>query len=129
MLKQIVNFDPILVFLAATIFSGVMFLLTRALVHLLYAGVLSRWGFLASKVESISRKGGPLIKKYGILGLMIYVAVPVPGTGIYTAAVLSWLMGLKWQTSLLAILPASAPSNIVVTVGITAMLSHVILVA
>jgi len=44
------------------------------------------------------------IEKYGYFGLFIFVAIPLPGTGAWTGALLSVLLGLKKGKSLLAIL-------------------------
>jgi len=44
------------------------------------------------------------IEKYGYFGLFIFVAIPLPGTGAWTGALLAVLLGLKKGKSLLAIL-------------------------
>ena len=49
--------------------------------------------------------------KYGLIGLVAFVAIPLPGTGVYGATLLSWLLGINWQVSLLAILPGAIISN------------------
>jgi uncharacterized membrane protein len=39
-------------------------------------------------------KVAPKIKKYGYLGLMLFVAVPLPVTGAWTGTVAAWVLGL-----------------------------------
>lgn len=43
------------------------------------------------------------VRRWGILGLALFVAVPLPGTGAWTGAVASSFLGLPWGRSLLAI--------------------------
>lgn len=58
---------------------------------------------LFRKLLLASRKKGGQISKYGYLGLMLFVAVPLPGTGAWTGAILAWLFGLDIILSALAI--------------------------
>ena len=49
----------------------------------------SNW--LYSKVEKHKGK----IQKYGYLGVFIFVAIPLPGTGVWTGSLISAVLGLK----------------------------------
>ncbi len=44
---------------------------------------------------SKTKKNETLIKKYGTLGLLIFVAIPLPSTGAYTGALLASLLKIK----------------------------------
>ena len=44
------------------------------------------------------------IEKYGYWGLMLFVAIPLPGTGAWTGSLIAVLLGLKPAKSLLFIL-------------------------
>ena len=44
------------------------------------------------------------IKKYGTLGLVLFVAIPLPITGAWTATVAAFVFGLSLRRSLFAIL-------------------------
>ncbi len=48
-------------------------------------------GWLLGKVEKHKGK----IEKYGYLGVFIFVAIPLPGTGVYTGSLLAAMMGLQ----------------------------------
>jgi uncharacterized membrane protein len=112
------DMHPVVVFLAAIVVSLLVFSAERLLLGLLYGRTLVKWSFFRESVEKTRRRGAPLITKYGLLGLVLFVAIPIPGTGIYAGALLSWLMGLKWPASLLAIIPGTAISNGIITLSI-----------
>jgi len=50
-----------------------------------------------------TRTKGELIKKYGTLGLIFFVSVPLPGTGAWTGAILAWVLGVSCTRAFLAI--------------------------
>ncbi len=47
--------------------------------------------FYASKI----RKHSSTFDKYGALALVIFLAIPGPGSGVWTAALLAWLFNIK----------------------------------
>lgn len=49
-------------------------------------------------MERTRKKVQPLVDKYGMLGLVVFVAVSVPGTGAYTGTLAAWFFGMnKWK--------------------------------
>ena len=44
-----------------------------------------------------------LIEKYERIGLMLFVAIPVPGTGAWTGSIAAFLCGLKFNRAFLSI--------------------------
>ena len=59
---------------------------------------------IPKKIKEKALSKSEQIEKYGYFGLFIFVAIPLPGTGAWTGALLSVLLGLKKGKSLLAIL-------------------------
>ncbi|MEN6378905.1 MAG: small multi-drug export protein, partial [Methanofastidiosum sp.] len=51
-----------------------------------------------------------------MLGLMLFVAVPLPGTGVYTGTFLAFLLGLNRKWSFVAISLGALIAGIVVTI-------------
>lgn len=49
---------------------------------------------LVARLESARRSAGRMVERYELLGLALFVAAPVPVTGIYTGAVAAALLGL-----------------------------------
>ena len=48
-----------------------------------------------TKLENRGREKEETVKKYGMLGLIILVAIPLPGTGAWTGALVASLMNIK----------------------------------
>lgn len=60
-------------------------------------------------------------EKYGLWGLMLFVALPIPGSGIFTGAMIAFLMGVpfkhSWPYLLFAVL-LSGIFSVFVSVGL-----------
>lgn len=54
-------------------------------------------------IEAKAMKKSEQIEKYGYLGLFLFVAIPLPGTGAWTGSLLAVLFGMKPKKSLLFI--------------------------
>lgn len=62
--------------------------------------------FMDYYIEKIRKKSKKLEKQMsnlGYLGLAIFVAIPLPGTGAWTGTIIAWLLGLNRWKSILAI--------------------------
>lgn len=55
------------------------------------------------KMLNKTRKKSDRVRKYGYLGLTLFVSIPFPGTGAWTGAILAWLLGLNFLYSTVAI--------------------------
>lgn len=49
-----------------------------------------------AKIETTQAKIKPGIDKYGIIGVAIFIGIPLPGTGVYTAAIGSYALNLGY---------------------------------
>ena len=115
------NLHPLIIFAITIGISVVLFTTIRLLLNMLYCTTLVRWSWFRQYVEKTQGRGLLIIAKYGSIGLIAFVAIPIPATGVCAATLLSWLIGMKWHLSLLAILPGAAISNGIVilsTLGI-----------
>ncbi len=69
--------------------------------------LLSKWkplGKLINWFKEKTLKKKSTIEKYGYLGIMLFVAVPLPGSGAWTGCLLAILLGLDKKKSFLAAL-------------------------
>lgn len=58
---------------------------------------------LFRKILARSRRKGAQVQKYGVIGLLLFVALPLPMTGAWTGIILAWLLGLDFWPAVLAI--------------------------
>ena len=68
--------------------------------------LLKRWDRLRPAVEKLERRGASkteTIRKYQWLGLVLLVAIPLPGTGAWTGALAAALMNMRLRSALPAI--------------------------
>jgi uncharacterized membrane protein len=56
-----------------------------------------------------------MIEKYKHLGLIIFVAIPLPGTGAWTAAIAAHLLGIRFSPAFLEIAAGVIGAGIIVT--------------
>ncbi len=54
------------------------------------------------------------IEKYGPWALVLFVAVPLPGSGVWSGALAAWIFGLEKKKALLSILMGSVLSSILI---------------
>lgn len=48
------------------------------------------------------RKAAPLVEKYGLIGVALFIAIPLPGSGVYTGALAAYLLGIDYKKFLIA---------------------------
>lgn len=70
-------------------------------------------GWLSAKAEKNKEK----IIKYEKLGLFIFVAIPLPGTGAWTGALVSSFLDLRLKNSLFPISMGVVAAGIIMTLG------------
>ena len=57
---------------------------------------------IAIWVENKAQKNTPKVQKYASLGLLIFVALPLPGTGAWTGTLAASLLNMGFKKSVLA---------------------------
>ncbi|MFC1925546.1 COG2426 family protein [Chloroflexota bacterium] len=63
-----------------------------------------------------TRRRSNLVEKYGWLGLIMVVAVPLPGTGAWTGSILAFLLGMRFKPAFLSILCGVLIAGVIVTI-------------
>lgn len=64
---------------------------------------LPEGGWVHRRLESIRAKAHPLVERYGFIGLALFVAVPLPGTGAYSGTAAAWLLDLEPKRAFAAV--------------------------
>ena len=70
---------------------------------------------IVNKLEAKSEKNKEKILKYKKLGLLIFVAIPLPGTGGWTGALVAALMDMRMRSSLPLIAAGVLIANFIMT--------------
>ena len=89
---------------------------------LLFLNAISKWlskiGFFRRffhwLFEHTSRRG-KIVERYERIGLILFVAIPLPVTGAWTGSLLAVLFGLKFRHAFLSILIGVCIAGIIVT--------------
>ena len=82
------------------------------------AGAVSRVGIgrrMVNWVFEHTRRRGKAIERYEKLGLMLFVAIPLPVTGAWTGSIAAFLLGLKFRYAFLSILAGVVIAGAIVT--------------
>lgn len=112
------------VFVVATAANVLVFVPTWAVLWLFYERWLRRT-FVRGLVEGVRRRGRRLVERYGALGLAVFVAVPLPGTGAYAGTALAFLMGIPPVRAFLSVAVGVLGAGVVVTLVSTGVLSGI----
>lgn len=72
-------------------------------------------GFVA-KIESKAHLKGETVQKYGPLGLLIFVAIPLPGTGAWTGALVAAMMEMRLKRAFPAIVIGVVIAGVIVSI-------------
>ena len=71
---------------------------------------------LVEKMEYKAMKKRDQIEKYEFWGLVLFVGIPLPGTGAWTGALIASLLGIDIKKSSLAILCGIAMATVIMYV-------------
>ena len=71
--------------------------------------------FLQWYIEKVKKRTG-IIERFELVGLALFVSIPLPVTGAWTGSVAAFIMGIKWKKAFLSICCGVLIAGIVVTV-------------
>ena len=80
--------------------------------------LLSKIGFFERMLHWLferTKKRGRVVEKYERIGLALFVAIPLPGTGAWTGSLAAVLFGLKFKHAFLSIFIGVFIAGIIVT--------------
>ena len=90
--------------------------------------LLRKHPFFAPKIDALERRAhlkGRLVRKYRLPGLLLLVAVPLPGTGAWTGALVATLLDIRLRHAFPAIAAGVVIAGILITlltVGVAGLL-------
>jgi len=95
--------DPLFTFFIAIIANALIFFPVFFALRLFYDKLLFRIPLFDKYLDNLRKRGKPKVEKYGFWGLTLFVAIPLPITGVYTATILAWLLGIDWRKAFPAV--------------------------
>ncbi|NSW90864.1 MAG: small multi-drug export protein [Firmicutes bacterium] len=112
------KFDPLVVFFASFLGSLIPVPFILLLFNIIFDW-MKRFKFLSwfnNFVENKVRKGSAKVEKYKEIGLIIFVAIPLPSTGLWTGSAIAAFLGLDIKKSFLCIALGGIISAIAITI-------------
>lgn len=79
-------------------------------------------GLFIDKLERRAHLKGETVKKYRTLGLIILVAIPLPGTGAWTGALVADVLDIRMKTALPAIFVGVCIAGVIVALMTTGII-------
>jgi uncharacterized membrane protein len=71
-------------------------------------------------IEKMQKNINKYVDKYGELAVAIFIGIPLPGSGVYSGAIASYLLGLKYKKFMIAnIIGVLIAGTIVTVVSLT----------
>jgi uncharacterized membrane protein len=81
---------------------------------------LRRWEawdvFFTWLFNGTHRRHGAEFEKYGLVGLAVFVGIPLPATGAWTGCAAAFVFGFKFKSALIAIFAGVLLAGVVVTI-------------
>ena len=91
----------------------IMILLTRPLFNFLKK--TKRLAPLVHKIEEKMMKKSEKVTKYKIIGLFLFVAIPLPGTGAYSGSIIAALLNMRLKKSIPSIIAGIFVAGIIIS--------------
>ena len=116
-------FTFLLAFVFSTIPMPFIFWFLKPILKWLYTLPIKPLQKFAAWVENRSRKKAESVDTKGLLGLFLFVAVPLPGTGVWTGSAIATLLNMNKRHAMLAIVLGNAAACLIMTLLTTGVLS------
>ena len=81
------------------------------------------WNRFFTWLFARTRRRGKLIERFEVLGLMLFVAIPLPITGAWTGCVAAFLFKVPLRMAIPAIICGILIAGVVVTLAVTGVIS------
>ena len=120
--------NPWLTYLAAVIGNMVPVPFIMIFIRQVFFWLRQRSKWLGDRVDWIVQRAerkSELVRKYALVGLTILVAIPLPGTGAWTGALVAALMDIRLRQSFPAVFLGVLIAGVIVTaigLGVASML-------
>ena len=110
--------DPWPTYLAAVVGNMIPVPLIMVFIRRLFNWMRQRSAWLGQRVDWLEQRAerkSDLVKRYALAGLIILVAIPLPGTGAWTGALVAALLDIRMRHALPAIFLGVVIAGAIVT--------------
>jgi uncharacterized membrane protein len=119
------HLHPVVAIAAAVVATWAVIVPMFLIMDLFYKRFLSRVRIIRHIVEEIRARGRGHVERWGVIGVGIYVSLPLPGPGVYSGVVLAWVFGLPRLPAILSLMAGVLVSALLVG-GIATPAIHLI---
>jgi uncharacterized membrane protein len=116
---------PLLAIAAAVLATWAVIVPMFVVMDLFYDRFFSRIGLIRRIVDEVRARGRGHVERWEVIGVGIYVSLPIPGPGIYSGVVLAWVFGLPRRPAIIALMAGVLVSALLVA-GISTPAIHLI---
>lgn len=106
--------NPISVFMVAILANILVIPIALKFLDLLFH-LFEEIKIVEKYVEKTHKKAHPYVEKYGVIGLAIFVAIPLPGSGAYTGSLAAHILGMDKRMAFLSISVGVLIAGLIVT--------------
>ncbi|HIQ03564.1 MAG TPA: ligand-binding protein SH3 [Desulfurococcales archaeon] len=126
------NLNPILVFTASfigNIIPAPLILTLLGRIERILVRFNTTKNIYVKYINSVRARSKRYIDRYGFIGLTLFVALPLPSTGVWTGSIVAYIFGVDFWRALKAIILGSLiASTIVTTLTLTANITLKVIV-
>jgi len=105
---------PLVAIAAAVVATWVVIVPMFLVMDLFYDRFISRIPLVRHFVEEVRTRGRKYVERWGVVGVGVYVSLPLPGPGVYSGTVLAWLFGLPRRQAIVSLATGILVSAILV---------------
>jgi uncharacterized membrane protein len=75
-------------------------------------------------IDNLRKRSKKLIEKHGFLGLIIFIAIPLPATGVWTGSIVAYIFGIDPKRAFFAIFIGLIIAVFIITIMTLGILSY-----
>lgn len=117
------GYHPLPVLVVTVVANILVIVPTFVVLDLVYARWLVHRPAVGRWVDHLRARGAPYVERYGVLGLALWVAVPLPGPGVYSGSILAWVFALDRRRAMLSIAAGVLTAGVLVTLAASGIIT------
>ncbi len=112
--------NPLIVFFVAVIANFILGIIVYEILYKIIIFLTTKSVFFKRLYDNfilrLQKKSEKIIRKYGWIGLALFISIPLPGSGVYSGAFVSHIFGLERKQFYIASFLGVLTAGIIVTI-------------